>query len=162
MLFMKNIYADTSVIGGCFDNEFKGHSLSLFDAFKTGRLKLLLSDMTLQELEPAREEIRNKIFEIPFVSIIEVITTDEVNELASEYIYSGALPRKSYDDAIHIALATFNKADALASWNFKHIGNFDSIKMCNHVNTLYGYKQIEMMTPSLILKTIQYERIKTV
>jgi len=33
--FMKNIYADTSVIGGCFDNEFKGHSLSLFDAFKT-------------------------------------------------------------------------------------------------------------------------------
>lgn len=159
---MKKIYTDTSVIGGCFDNEFKGHSLSLFDAFKAGALKIILSDITLQELEPAREEIRNKIFEIPFANIIEVITTDEVNELASEYIYSGALHRKSYDDAVHIALATLNKADALASWNFKHIVNFDKIKMYNHVNTLYGYKQIEIMTPSLILKTIQYEKIKTV
>ncbi|GAA3936478.1 hypothetical protein GCM10022209_34060 [Chitinophaga oryziterrae] len=36
------------------------------------------------------------------------------------------------------------------------------IKMCNHVNALYGYKQVEITIPSLILKTIQYERIKTV
>ncbi|GAA3946638.1 PIN domain protein [Chitinophaga oryziterrae] len=159
---MKKIYADTSVIGGCFDNEFKGHSLPLFDAFKAGALKLILSDMALQELEPAREEIRNKIFEIPYANIIEAVTTDEGNELASEYIYSGALRRKSYDDAVHIALATLNKADALASWNFKLIVNFNRIKMCNHVNVLYGYKQVEIMTPSLILKTIQYERFKTV
>jgi len=159
---MKSIYTDTSFIGGCFDNEFKGHSLSLFDAFKTGALKLILSDITLQELEPVRDEIRNKIFEIPFANIIEVITTGEVNELASEYIYSGALHKKNYDDAVHIALATLNKADALASWNFKHIANLDRIKMYNHVNRLYGYGQIEIMTPSLILKTIQYERIKTV
>jgi hypothetical protein len=52
------VYADTSTIGGCFDNEFKEWSLALFDEYKEGIKLLMVSDLTLQELELAREEIR--------------------------------------------------------------------------------------------------------
>jgi predicted nucleic acid-binding protein len=159
---MKNIYTDTSVIGGCFDTRFKRHSLSLFETFKKGELKIIFSDVTLDELQQASEKVKNKMFEVPTSNIIRVTSTDEVHSLANGYIHSGALTRKSYCDAMHIALATLNEADGLASWNFKHIINFNKIKKYNEVNKLFGYKQIEIMTPTLILKTINYEEIKTI
>jgi hypothetical protein len=159
---MKYVYADTSVIGGCFDNEFKGQSLLLLEKFKTGDLKLILSDLTLEELEPARAEVQNKVTEVHQSNIIEVETTEDVYTLAAAYIHAGALTRKSNYDAMHIALATLNKADVLASWNFKHIVNFDKIKMFNEVNKLFGYQPIKIMTPTLILKTINYEKAETI
>jgi hypothetical protein len=36
--------------------------------------------------------------------------------------------KASFDDCIHIALATINKADILVSWNFKHIVNVYRIR----------------------------------
>ena len=49
------VYADTSVIGGCFDEEFKEWSNALFQEFIAGSKKIMLSDLTLQELELARQ-----------------------------------------------------------------------------------------------------------
>jgi predicted nucleic acid-binding protein len=148
---MEKIYADTSVIGGCLDTEFKEYSLSLLEEFKSGNLKLACSDLVLMELKPAREEIKNKLNEIPNEHIIDVNVNPRAIELALTYIEYGALTNKSYHDALHIAMATLNNVDALASWNFKHIVNFDKIKMYNAINLRLGYKPIEIMTPRLIL-----------
>jgi hypothetical protein len=49
-----NVYTDTSVIGGCFDEEFKEWSNALFEEFVAGTKHIILSDLTLQELEMAR------------------------------------------------------------------------------------------------------------
>jgi len=57
------VYTDTSVIGGCFDEEFKQWSNSLFSEFISGTKLILLSDLTLQELEFARQEVRDKVKE---------------------------------------------------------------------------------------------------
>lgn len=45
----KRIYADTSVIGGYFDEEFQDATRQLFDEFKLGIKILVLSDLTLLE-----------------------------------------------------------------------------------------------------------------
>ena len=58
---MQKIYADTSIIGGCFDIECKEHSIQLLEAFK----KVIISDLTILELAPARQEMKNKINESP-------------------------------------------------------------------------------------------------
>jgi len=47
------IYADTSVIGGYFDPEFETGSRRLLDGVKQGRCLLLLSQVVLDELQPA-------------------------------------------------------------------------------------------------------------
>jgi hypothetical protein len=65
----------------------------------------------------------------------------------------GALTNKSYNDALHIALATINNADVLASWNFKHIVNINRIRLYNSINLKLGYKMIEIRTPREILNT---------
>src|SRR3954469_6372587 len=116
---MEKIYADTSVIGGCFDAEFKEYSLGLLEEFKSGTLKLTCSDLVLMELLPARQEIKDKLKEIPSDHIIDVNVNARAMELALTYIEYGALTNKSYHDALHIALATLNNVDVLASWNFK-------------------------------------------
>jgi hypothetical protein len=45
------IYADTSVLGGCADDEFRDPSRRLLDAFERGELTLVQSELTIRELE---------------------------------------------------------------------------------------------------------------
>ncbi len=146
-----NVYADTSSIGGCEDREFQEWSLALHEEFKVGRHHLMLSDLTLQELEDARASIRDRVKEIPQSHIIGVGITDEAIQLAETYINEGALTNKSYNDALHIALATINLADVLSSWNFRHIVNLNRIRLYNSINLRLGYHMIEIRTPREIL-----------
>jgi len=147
------IYTDTSVIGGCFDAEFKEWSNALFQEFVAGTQQIMLSDLTLQELELAKDEIRSKVNEIPDENRIAIGVGDEAIQLAESYISEGALTNRSYNDALHIALATINNSDVLASWNFKHIVNLARIRLYNSINFRLGYKMIEIRTPREILKS---------
>ncbi len=52
------IYADTSVFGGCFDDEFKADSLRFFEEVRQGQFVVVVSDVTLDELQLAPEEVR--------------------------------------------------------------------------------------------------------
>ena len=152
------IYADTSTIGGCFDKEFSEWSNRLFDEFKNGRELLMLSDLTLRELELARDEVRNKVNVVPTRHRIHINITDEAIHLAETYIVEGAFTNKSYNDALHIALGTIFNADVLASWNFKHIVNLERIRLYNSINLRRGYRIIEIRTPREILKSKNDEK----
>ena len=151
------VYADTSVIGGYFDREFQEWSVALWDEFIAGTKHLLFSELTAQELEFAREEIKELINEIPLENRTDISITDEAVKLAETYITEGVLSNKSYNDALHIALATLNNADILASWNFKHIVNIDRIRLYNSINFRIGYRIIEIRTPLEILKQTDNE-----
>ena len=54
------VYVDTSVIGGCFDDEFQEWSLGLFDEFISGAKQIMISDLMMRELENARQQVREK------------------------------------------------------------------------------------------------------
>ncbi|MEI2708291.1 MAG: PIN domain-containing protein, partial [Chitinophagaceae bacterium] len=138
------VYTDTSVIGGYFDKEFQEWSVALWDEFLQGSKHIMFSELTAQELEFARQEIRNLITEIPLENRTDITISDEAITLAETYINEGALTNKSYNDALHIALATLNNADVLASWNFKHIVNLDRIRLYNSINLRLGYRMIEI------------------
>ena len=46
-MFRPRIYVDTSVIGGCFDEEFNEYSLQLFDDFIVGKKIPIISDISI-------------------------------------------------------------------------------------------------------------------
>ncbi len=83
---------------------------------------------------------------------IAIGISDEAIRLAETYITEGALTNKSYNDALHIALATLHNSEVLASWNFKHIVNLERIRLYNSINLRLGYRMIEIRTPREILK----------
>ena len=99
----------------------------------------------------ARKEVRMKVSEIPDSFKIFTGISDESIHLAETYIVEGALTNKSYNDALHIAMATINNADVLASWNFKHIVNHRRINLYNSVNLKLGYKPLDIRTPNEVL-----------
>ena len=73
--------------------------------------------------------------------------TEESVSLAEMYINENVVGKTSIEDCRHIALATINKVDVLASWNFKHIVNLDRIRGYNSVNLRHGYSMIEIRSP---------------
>ena len=145
------IYIDTSVIGGCFDEEFAEWSNQLFDEFIEGKKIAVISDIIIDELSRASVKVREKIKEIPDEYIEIVMRTDETVQLAKSYIESDALSNKSTDDALHIAAATIARVDVLASWNFKHIVNLRRIQIFNSVNMINGFQMIEIRSPREVL-----------
>ena len=75
--------------------------------------------------------------------------TAEAILLADTCIKEKVVGKTSLEDCRHIALATINKVDVLASWNFKHIVNLDRIKGYNSVNYRLGYPMIEIRIPTI-------------
>ena len=59
------VYADTSVFGGCLDDEFKDESLRFFDEVQEGKFVLVVSTITLDELELAPEPVRRVLADLP-------------------------------------------------------------------------------------------------
>ena len=148
----QRIYIDTSVIGGCFDKEFKEWSDKLFDEFRTGNKIAVISDITLDELSFSRLEVRIHLDTIPNNFKEYILNDEQSEELADLYIKEKAVTQKSHEDALHIAIATINKVDVLVSWNFKHIVNLDRIRKYNAVNLMNGYSMLEIRNPREILK----------
>ena len=147
------IYLDTSVIGGCFDDEFAKESNMLMEQIKKGRYSAVISDMTLKELEAAPDQIKDVLKEIPSEHLFEISVTEEIIDLASKYISEKVIPQWCEADALHIASAAFHNADLLLSWNFKHIVNVTRIMGYNGINLREGYKVLEIRSP----KEVVYE-----
>jgi len=72
--------------------------------------------------------------------------------LAETYLNERILGKASLNDAYHIAIATVNRLDVLVSWNFKHIVNYDKIKLFNSINLRLGYPIIEIRSPKDFLR----------
>ncbi len=141
------IYIDTSVFGGYFDEEFKDHTIPLFDRIKNGEFIILFSTVTQDELENAPEKVKDllKSLKADLTEFIEI--TNDTIDLASEYVIEKVVGKTSYADCLHIAIATINRADFLVSWNFKHIVNMERIRGYNSINIKNGYKQLEIRSP---------------
>jgi len=147
------VYIDTSVIGGCIDQEFKEWSIKLFEEFINGKKIAVISDIALDELEFAPKKVQNILKQIPDKYLRIVDSNLETEELARQYIIRKAVSEKFYLDALHIAIATYYNVTVLSSWNFKHIVNLDRIIKYNSVNIEMGYKILEIRSPRDILKT---------
>jgi predicted nucleic acid-binding protein len=143
----QKIYVDTSVIGGCFDDEFKKWSNGLFEDFKNKVFIPVVSEVTAAEILDSPRKVQKKYNELlKYNSEILKITAEVIN-LAAEYQKRKILTPKYFDDGLHIALAIIAEVDILVSWNFRHIVHFDKIRMFNSIHLEFGYKSIEIYSP---------------
>ncbi len=146
-MFRPRIYVDTSVIGGCFDEEFREYSNRLFDEFISKEKKVIISDIVLFELEGAPENVKEVLNRISDDSVEYVFLDEESMSLADAYLKEGVIAESSLSDARHIAIATVERVDVLVSWNFKHIVNLNRIHLLNSVNLKMGYPILEIRSP---------------
>lgn len=148
----QRIYIDTSIVGGYFDEEFKEVTVQLFQRLENDEIIFVVSDLLDLELLKAPEQVKQLLLNYSANKFERVELTKEAILLADKYINEKIVGKTSIEDCRHIALATINKVDVLASWNFKHIVNLDRIKGYNSVNLKLGYSMIEIRNPKDLIK----------
>ena len=145
------LYLDTSVPSFLFaddSQEKREVTIQFWEILKLGLYEIIISDILLTEISrsetPSSQELENKLAEI----VVKIISVNEdIFSLAQKYIEEGIIPQKYQDDALHIALAAYNEADALISWNFKHMVKLKTIRGVNGINRMLGFKELEILTP---------------
>ncbi|MBI4054860.1 MAG: PIN domain protein [Elusimicrobia bacterium] len=150
----QRVYIDTSVIGGCLDEEFTEWSNALFKEFRDGKKTAVISDLTRLELQEAPEKVQNVLTSMPTDLLENVSLSLEAQTLAARYIEEKIVTAKHMVDARHIAIATIERVDVLASWNFEEIVNLNRIRAFNAVNLRMGYPILEIRSP----REIAYEK----
>lgn len=107
------IYADTSVFGGCFDEDFADESKLFFEHVRSGNFLLIISETTLWELRDAPERVRNLLVSLP-AERMEILTiTEEIEDLREAYLAAEVVGSALRLDAEHIAAATVSKVDLI-------------------------------------------------
>jgi len=147
------LYADTSVFGGVFDEEFSDPSRTLFRQIREGRFQLVLSPLIQDELEVAPQDVRDLLDEVAPHAEVAPISSESL-QLQRAYLEAGIVPERCADDALHVAIATVVKCSLIVSWNFVHIVHFDKIPLYNAVNRKKGYPTIAIYSPR---EVIEYE-----
>src|SRR6056297_3025872 len=148
----QRIYIDTSVVGGYFDEEFREATKGLFQRLENNDIIFVVSDLLELELTGAPTNVRELLYKYSSDKFERIQLTEDTIKLADAYISEKVVGKASLEDCRHIALATINRVDVLASWNFKHIVNLERIKGYNSVNLRNGYQMLEIRSPKDLLR----------
>ena len=138
---MFNYYFDT-------DRDAHPDTVRLFEEIATGKYETYTSRYVIGELEAAKEEKRNKMLNlIPKYGISVLKEDDEALRLTGIYIAQGVIPKKYRTDGLHIAVSAINDMDMILSLNFKHIISKRTEELTGLINTMNGYKKVEIRPP---------------
>ncbi|WP_310398016.1 PIN domain-containing protein [Hymenobacter sp.] len=141
------MYLDTSVINFLFATdspELQKITQTFFTNFiRPGVYQACVSDFVLDELrQTPDDDQRKQLLNVLDGYEIEILTSPgpaAIEELAQQYLTTGALPPNKVYDALHVAFCTVAKLDYLVSWNFKHLANVNRERRLLAVNQSLGY-----------------------
>ena len=151
------VYADTSVYGGAFDNEFDDASRRFFDSVRDGQFRIAVSAVIQDEIAKAPARVR-ALFDEMAQRAEFAYMTDIAETLQHAYLAAKIVPAHAEPDALHVALATAAGCEMISevasyrpatdiSWNFKHIVNYRRIPLYNEINRRHGRPEIAIFSP---------------
>lgn len=147
------LYLDTSVLNFALTDRSeltlqRKATVDLLEQIKHGECEGYISELVIVEIERATPAESAALKNLINTLDVEVLMIDkEIESLANKYVAEGLIPLKYREDALHIATATINEIDLIVSWNFEHIVKMKTKHGVIAVNTLLGYKAIEIMSP---------------
>ncbi len=155
------LYLDTSIISFALSEDIsddnRNVTLKLIEGINKGRYEGFISDVVIRELGSTRDAVkREKLLElVDSMELNEVLAVDEeIDGVADKYIEEGIIPAVYRDDALHIALTSVKGLDILVSWNFRHLVKHKTRIEVTGVNTLLGYKAIDICTPWEVIEDV--------
>jgi len=143
----QRIYLDTSVIGGCFDDEFEIWSNALIKDIRNGLFRGVTSEIVEAEIADAPKNVREQFLKFHKMNPEVLKINAEAIGLVDIYLEHKILAERFRNDMLHIALSTIADVDILVSWNFRHIVRYDKIRQFNAVNLEQGYHTLDIYSP---------------
>jgi predicted nucleic acid-binding protein len=142
------LYLDTTIPSAYYDTSKPVRQLMTQKWFENNSLSydLFISVTTVDEIDELGNVVKKQNIKQLIVDYHMVILelSEEAVKLADEYMNKGAIPKSEPEDAYHIAIASVNRLQALASWNFRHIVSVNPIRKIHEINIKHGYPIIEI------------------
>lgn len=151
------LYLDSSILGWSLNrsnpNRFAEANL-LLQQIAEGRFIGAYSWVSEQEIKAAPGHIAKRLWQKVEDAKLKKISgrlRRQADEVAQVYCAKGIVPSDFKADALHIAVATFWKADALVSYNFEHIVNLEIMVAVNEVNRALNLNEIFLCQPQEVI-----------
>ncbi len=150
------IYLETTLFNFYFDRdrgEAHVDTVKLFQEIAAGNYEAFTSDYVVDELKKAPPEKSAKMISLLTEYHVPVLSMDdEAERLADLYVGEGVIPARYRMDGLHIAIATVNDLDMIVSMNFQHIVKRKTVKMTGAINTMNGYRALEIYSPMEVVE----------
>ena len=155
----QGLYIETSVVGAYLDNgePFRRDLTIRWWEHELSEYRAVVSPLVVRELERVPEPHRTGYLKL-ISSLEQVELTEEAAILAEGYISRGIFHRKYLGDAVHVAVASFNKIDYLVTWNFGHLANVRRQARIRLFNTAAGFFVPQIVTPEFLVSELTESR----
>lgn len=115
------------------------------------RFDLVASALVIREAGAGDPEAaRFRLAALRAVTLLDA--KPEAEDLTRELLDLGAVPRRSAEDAAHIAIAAASGVTYLVTWNFRHIANAAIRRQVERVCRQAGYDPPTICTPDELME----------
>lgn len=151
------LYLDSSILGWSLNRSSPGRLAEanlLLQQIASGSFIGAYSWVSVQEIEAAPAHIAKKLWQKIKQAKLKPVTMrlkNQADELAQKYCDKKIVPLDFKTDALHIAIATLWKADALVSYNFEHIVSLEVMVAVNKINKELNLKELFLCQPQEVI-----------
>jgi hypothetical protein len=154
----RKLYLDTSIFGFALqriDLARRSEANRLLRQIRDGEFLAGYSFVTEAEIDAAPPAIAQRLRRLitnAGLRRVRVRSRSQAHDLAERYCQARAIPREYFDDALHVAIATLWRADALVSYNFTHLVRLDTMIQVNTINRDEGLAELHLCQPSEVIR----------
>lgn len=154
----RKLYLDSSVLGFALskhDTARRAEANRFLRQVRDGQFIGGYSFVTQEEVAAAPPRVAMRLgrkIEWAQLVRVNVRSRSRVYDLADEYCRASAIPRESFNDALHVAVASLWRADALVSYNFAHIVRLETMVRVNAVNRRQRLAELFLCQPSEVMQ----------
>ena len=160
---MEIVYIETSVVSLLIANLSRdlvtaGQQQATRDWWSRRRVlfQCVTSDETLTESARGdAEQARLRLAALAGMPTLSI--TLEAENLAAEFLRTGALPVAARSDAVHLAVASIARTDFLLTWNCRHLANAQILRRLERQAFRFGWELPTVCTPLELMGDSAYE-----
>ncbi|MDO4586311.1 MAG: hypothetical protein Q4C95_03345 [Planctomycetia bacterium] len=153
------VYLDTSVFGYLYltkSSEIMQITRDFVELLKKDDHYILCTSIiTIREIDCAPEPLKSYLkCDLSKLGTMLLKESKEINQLQAEYLENKLLTPKSIDDLMHISFAVYYQCDIIASWNFKHFVNENTIYHLKRINQRLGLPIVDIVSPRTFMERL--------
>lgn len=154
---MPSVYIETTIPSFYYETREDPESVAMrnwtrewWDSERV-RFECFTSAAVVDELEsgnyPGKPETLQLVQGLPWLEV-----NAEIEEIVEVYLANYLMPNDSVGDALHLAIASFHKADYLLTWNCKHLANANKRHHVRRINERLRISTPEILTPMELIE----------
>jgi hypothetical protein len=113
---------------------------------KRGDYDLVTSVAVMEELKAGSHPRKSEVLKLA-AAIPALPMKDDVYFIVDQYIRRKVMPANPRGDALHLALAAYNRCHFLLTWNCRHLANANKFDHIQRVNLQLGLFNPILTTP---------------